>query len=66
MSDMDLPTKPAANLFFEVSRWRSFGVWVGIGKALAPEEEATERSRFKSEKEAALGGETGTEVGVFR
>ena len=22
---MDLPTKPAANLFFEFSRWRSFG-----------------------------------------
>ena len=27
--DMDLPTKPAANLFFEFSR--SFGIWVGIG-----------------------------------
>ena len=29
ISDMDLPTKPAANLFFEFSR--SFGIWVGIG-----------------------------------
>ena len=23
---MDLPTKPAANLFFKLSRWRSFGI----------------------------------------
>jgi hypothetical protein len=59
-------TKPAANLFFEVSRWRSFGVWVGIGKTLAPEEEVTERNRFKSEKEVILCGDAGTEVGVFR
>ena len=24
--NMDLPTKPTANLFFKFSRWRSFGI----------------------------------------
>ena len=37
---------------------------MGIGKTLEPAEAATERSRFKSEK--TLGGDVGTEVGVFR
>jgi hypothetical protein len=26
IADMDLPTKPAANLFFKLSRWRSFEI----------------------------------------
>ena len=28
---MDLPTKPAANLFFKLSRWRSFGIICVVG-----------------------------------
>jgi hypothetical protein len=39
---------------------------VGIGKTLEPEEEATEHSQFKSEKDMILGGDAGTEVGVFQ
>jgi hypothetical protein len=46
ITNMDLPTKPAANLFFKFSRWRSFGIWAEIGNM---EEEATEQStRFGS------------------
>jgi hypothetical protein len=39
---------------------------VGIGKVLEPEEEATGCSRFKSEKDMILGGDAGTEAGVFK
>jgi hypothetical protein len=35
ITDMDLPTKPAENLFFEFSLWRSFGIrYIGGGDRL--------------------------------
>jgi hypothetical protein len=40
---------------------------VGLRWMVEPEEEATERNRFKSEKDVTVvGGGVGTEVGVFR